>query len=118
MLFIDTLPSSHLLPGLTKANCHRATRGHSETSLGLGEWRELHQHPALDHSLRQMRAPRLEVLPPSLHTLMLSALFYPVLPRHRGPFRFLGALQWPKPNFTSGSLDQATRGSQDPDHSL
>lgn len=40
---------------------------------------------------------------------MLSALFYLVLPRHRGPFRFLGALRWPKPNFTSGSLDQATQ---------
>lgn len=38
----------------------------------------------------------------------LSAVFSLVLPRHRGPFRFLGALRWPKPNFTSGSLDQAT----------
>ena len=56
-----------------------------------------------------MRAPRPEVLPSSLSALMLSALFYLALPRHRGPFRFLGALQWPKLDFMSGSLDQATR---------
>ena len=65
--------------------------------------------PTLDHRRRQMRAPRPEVLPSSLSALMLSALFYLALPRHRGPFRFLGALQWPKLDFMSGSLDQATR---------
>lgn len=75
MLFIDTFPSSHLLPGLTKANCHRATWAIQRPQWDWGSWRELHQRPALDHRLRQMRAPRPDVLPPSLHTLMLSALF-------------------------------------------
>lgn len=40
----------------------------------------------------------------SLPPCMLSALFYLALPRHRGSFRFLGALPWPKPDFTSGIL--------------
>lgn len=49
------------------------------------------------------------MLPSSLHMFTLSALLSLVLPRHRGPLRFQGALRWPKPNFTSGSLEQATR---------
>lgn len=75
MLFIDTPPSSHQLPGLTKANCHRATWVIQRPQWGWGSGRSCTEHPTLESRLRQMGAPRPEVFPASLHTFTLFALF-------------------------------------------
>lgn len=110
MLFIDTLPSSPLLPGLTKANCHRAIWATQRPQWDWGGWMELHQHPTLDHRRRQMRAPRPEVLPSSLYALR------PVLSGTSQAQRLLqvpGCSPMAKTRF---HIWDPGLGSQDPDH--